>query len=693
MNQFGNSELLNAGGHAACVDQSAVQIKPHPETSGSGTDFIRKPAKILLVDDDEDDYIITRDLITRIGDHTYQVEWVNHFDAAILALQRGGHAACLLDYRLGERTGLELLRETHSFSRRPPMILLTGQGDHEIDVEAMKAGAADYLIKGQLTSDMLERAIRYAIERQRDRENLRRDRDLISRIMETSPVGIVVTDPDGIITFANQCAEKVLGLTQEAINARTAGVLDWHLTGIEGSHPLEKQTLTLKQVIESGQVVQNACHTIEFSDHRSVQISVNATPLLAAGGKIDGLVVTVEDITARLALESQLRQTQKMKSVGQLAAGVAHDINNILTIIQGHAGILHGLVPPDDNAARSLKQIADASDRAAGFIRHLLMFSRKQVVQTKTLDLNVVLHNLEYMVTRMLGESIALETRHLPDLPAIVADTSMLEQIVMNLVANARDAMPDGGKLLIETSAVEISDTDLRQSPDAHSGEFVVLTVTDTGCGMEPKVLQHIFEPFFTTKEPGKGTGIGLATVYGIVKQHQGWIEVESRVGIGTTFKIFLPVIRNQTVPVPAAVPPEPKTIPGGPETILIVEDEVYLLEMAREVLQHYHYRILTASSGPDALRVWDENEGRIDMLLTDMLMPGGMTGNELARELKKRKPEIKVVFSSGYSPELIGRDLGQSDTIFLPKPYHPEQLAQTVRAAFDAASGKPAAT
>jgi two-component system, cell cycle sensor histidine kinase and response regulator CckA len=642
------------------------------------------PFKILLVDDDEDDYIITRDLIARIGDRRYHLDWINNYDAGLAAVWRAEHDICLLDYRLGERTGLELLRESQTFNGRPPMILLTGQGDHEIDIEAMKAGAADYLIKSQLNTDTLDRAIRYAIQGRQTQEHLRRERDLISRIMATSPVSIVVTDQSGKIIFANHCAEKILGLAKGDVDSRTACVLDWHLADSEGNS-ITDQPLPLKQVLESGRLVQDVFHAIDFPNNRRVLISTNAAPLFDAAGKIDGMVVTLEDITERLALEAQLRQSQKMESVGQLAAGVAHDINNILTIIQGHAGLLLNTAPPNGDAARSLKQISAASERAASFIRHLLMFSRKQVFQTKILDLNAVLRNLEYMLPRMLGEHIALETCYHPGLPPIAADTSMIEQIVMNLMVNSRDAMPGGGKLLIETSAIEIGAAHVRQNPEACAGGFVCLTVTDTGCGIERKLLPRIFEPFFTTKEIGKGTGLGLATVYGIVKQHHGWVEVESEVGVGTTFKVFLPVTHDVAVAVPAAAP-KSETVNGGEETILVVEDEIGLLELVRNVLQRYHYRVLIASSGVEALRVWDEQDGRIDILLTDMIMPGGVTGSDLAAELKKRKPALKVIFTSGYSSELVGRDFGHGDTSFLPKPYQPHQVARMIRETLDAA-------
>ncbi len=646
------------------------------------------PVKVLLVDDDEDDYIITRDLILRIAGR-YRLDWVNNFQAALEAIQRREHDIYLLDYRLGERTGLDLLRESQQFNARAPMILLTGQGDHEVDMQAMKAGAADYLVKGQLNADILDRAIRYAIKGKHAEENLRRDRDLISRIMETSPVGIVVADQTGKITFANHRAEEVIGLPKDAVARGACSVLDWRTTDPEG-HPLPGQKQPLKKVLESGLPVQDVHHAIDRSDGHRTLLSTNATPLFDAAGKIDGMVITVEDITERLMLEAQLRQSQKMESVGQLAAGVAHDINNILTVIQGHAGLLLNAVPPGTDSTRSVKQISAAAERAASFIRQLLTFSRKQIFRSKILDLNAVLQNLKSMLPRLIGEDITLEIQCQADLPCIQADAGMVEQIVMNLAVNSRDAMPKGGKFTITTSAAEIDVAYQRQHPEAILGWFACLTVSDTGCGMEPKVLQRIFEPFFTTKEVGKGTGLGLATVYGVVKQHHGWIEVQSEIGVGTTFKVFLPVA-GKASETPAAPSVKSETVKGGKETLLLVEDEIGLLELVREILQQYEYRVLIASSGVEALRVWDESNGQVDLLLTDMIMPGGMTGSDLAMELKKRKPGLKVIYASGYSSALTGKEFTTGENIFLAKPYQPNQVAQLIRNTLDGrANGKP---
>jgi len=385
------------------------------------------------------------------------------------------------------------------------------------------------------------------------------------------------------------------------------------------------------------------------------------------------------DVTDMLNLEAQFRHAQKLESVGQLAAGVAHDFNNILTVIQGYSECLlaRGQEP---ETAGPLKQISDAAKRAAALTRQLLMFSRKQVIQTKVLDLNLVLQNLANMLLRLLGEDITFAADYCRGLPFIDADTGMLEQIVMNLAVNSRDAMPKGGGLSISTASVEIGGDYASQHPEARAGSFVRLTVTDTGCGMDRKTLDRIFEPFFSTKEVGKGTGLGLATVYGLVKQHQGWIEVSSAVGVGTTFKIYFPAAERKSESTDSSNQVS-ELVRGGRETIMVVEDEPVLREMVCEILKQYDYQVIEAGSGVEALRVWDEFDGQVDLLLTDMVMPEGMSGRELAARISARRPSIRVLFMSGYTDNVItsGGVLEKGIT-FLQKPFSPGQLAQKVR-------------
>lgn len=387
------------------------------------------------------------------------------------------------------------------------------------------------------------------------------------------------------------------------------------------------------------------------------------------------------DITERLNLEAQLRQSQKMESIGQLAAGVAHDFNNILTIIQGYSGLLLDK-NRDSEFTEPLKQVAVAAERAANLTRQLLMFSRKQVMQPQQLDLNEVISNVTKFLRRILGEDVAVHFNYSPDLPAINADSGMMEQIIMNLAVNTRDALPHGGQLSIGTSVVEITDAHVHANPESRVGKFVCLRFSDNGSGIPPEVLPRIFEPFFTTKEIGKGTGLGLATVYGIVKQHHGWIEVFTQKGQGTTFRVYLPAISGRSQ---STVNLSPESVPGGHEKILVVEDEPELRALVCEILRGFGYVVFEAGSGPDAMSVWEKNQEKIDLLLTDMVMPGNMSGRELSEKIKARKPGIKVIYTSGYSVETLGKDFSfRRGLNFLQKPYHPMALAKVVRDSLD---------
>ncbi|MEJ0089740.1 MAG: ATP-binding protein [Limisphaerales bacterium] len=392
----------------------------------------------------------------------------------------------------------------------------------------------------------------------------------------------------------------------------------------------------------------------------------------------------MEDITERLNLEAQLRQAQKMDSLGQLAAGVAHDFNNMLTIIQGHSSALlaRSNLPPE--IRDPIQSTYEAAERAASLTRQLLMFSRKNTMRPKPLDLRGIVSNMTKMLQRLIGEHISLKFNSPDDLPIIFADSGMMGQVVMNLAVNARDAMPRGGVLTISLETVNLDKNCPGTNPERHVGSFVRLCVSDTGTGMDSATLAHLFEPFFTTKEIGKGTGLGLATVYGIVKQHDGWLEVASNLGQGTTFNVFFPAGNGMASPADPEITTTQSVI-GGNETILLVEDEPILREMARLILEGSGYRILEASSGRDALDVWKRRDAKIDLLLTDMVMPEGVSGMELAEKLLILDPGLKIIFTTGYtshefSPELLARTRAH----FLQKPYVHTELTQTVRDCLD---------
>ncbi|PYJ60916.1 MAG: hybrid sensor histidine kinase/response regulator [Verrucomicrobia bacterium] len=389
------------------------------------------------------------------------------------------------------------------------------------------------------------------------------------------------------------------------------------------------------------------------------------------------------EIVERKQLEAQFRQAQKMEAFGQLAGGVAHDFNNLLAVIMGFANLLRDTEELGAEAREQIEQVHLAGERAANLTRQLLTFSRKRDMQIRSLNLNDVIGDMAKMLVRLIGEDIKLDCKFSPNLPRVQADPSMMEQVLMNLVVNARDAMPKGGHLMISTDAVVIESSHTRGQSEARAGDFVCLSVRDTGCGMTPEVRARIFEPFFTTKGVGKGTGLGLATVFGIVKQHLGWIEVASEVGLGTSFKIFIPVT-SQPAPERQAKVVESKT-GEGTETVLLVEDEEAVRGLLKIILQRHGYRVLEAASGSAALLVWKKYGTQIDLLLTDMIMPDGLTGRELAKQLLAQEPGLKVVYSSGYDDDPEGTAfISRGTAVFLQKPYTPKKLIQTVRQCLD---------
>lgn len=389
------------------------------------------------------------------------------------------------------------------------------------------------------------------------------------------------------------------------------------------------------------------------------------------------------EIEVRSMAERQLRHAQKMKAIGQLAAGIAHDFNNVLTVIHGHASMLLMTLGEEGTHARSIGEIRRSSERAANLVRQLLLFSRKQVMQFRNVEVGEVVRSVSSMLRQLLGEHITLETDCGQNLPPIYADRGTIEQVIVNLTVNARDAMPKGGRVKITCAEITVAAEPPRPYPEVRPGHYVCLTVADTGSGMDENALSHLFEPFFTTKEVGKGTGLGLATVYGIVKQHQGGLDVQSQVDVGTTFRIFFPVSvhQPQRPSEPADTMPEKR----GTETILLAEDEAPLREMVAEILALQGYHVLTAGSGPAALEVWRQASSRIDLLLTDMVMPGGMMGTDLAAELKRSNSALKVIYTTGYSPGVTGEHTYFREGInFLPKPYSPAKLAEVIRTCLD---------
>jgi nitrogen-specific signal transduction histidine kinase len=404
-----------------------------------------------------------------------------------------------------------------------------------------------------------------------------------------------------------------------------------------------------------------------------------------AGAEI-GTLGVLKDIGERRRLEEQLRQSQKMEAVGRLAGGIAHDFNNLLTVIAGRAQLILSRLRPEEPIHRDASLVRSTADRAAALTQQLLAFSRKQVLQPQVLNLNKVVTGMEPMLGRLIGEDIDLAVIPVEQPGRVKADPAQIEQVIVNLVVNARDAMPEGGRLTVETADVELDAASASRHFSVPAGAYVVLAVTDTGTGMDEATRTRVFEPFFTTKEPGKGTGLGLSTVYGIVKQSGGDIQLESEVGRGTRFKIYLPRVVEPAAPEEAR--PVPAPVPRGDETVLLVEDEPEVRDLAREILEASGYTVLQACDPQDALLIAERHGGPIHLLLTDVIMPR-QSGRALAERLRPLRPELQVLFMSGYTNEAIVRHgVLEPGTLFIQKPFTPEGLGRKVREALDLGHG-----
>ena len=518
--------------------------------------------------------------------------------------------------------------------------------------------------------------VRDITERREAEAALQSSETLFRSVWQNSVTGLRLVNEEGIIIAVNDAFCRLVGMEAQALEGRPFTVI-YAASGDRDKLLEQHRESFLARSVQRKAERQYVLHngkalTLEIIDSF---IQLHERPLL--------MLSLFRDVTAQRQLEEQLRQSQKMEAIGQLAGGVAHDFNNILTVIQGHASLLMG-GHLGESAGRSAEQIVQAAERAAGLTRQLLTFSRRQLIQPKQLDVNKVVGNMTNMLGRLLGEDVALQLNYCQSPPMVEADAGMLEQVLLNLAVNARDAMPKGGQLAIRIALADLRDDNHRVPSEARTGRFVCVSVADTGTGISPENLRRIFEPFFTTKEIGKGTGLGLATAYGIVNQHHGWIEVESQVGKGATFRIFLPY--TGTGPAEVEKPTTRITVRGGNETILLVEDEAPVCELVSRVLSRYGYQVLPAGNAIEALEVWREHKAEIALLLTDLVMPHHMNGRELAEKLWAEQPGLKVIFTSGYSADIVGKDFKlEPEVNFLQKPYQLQALAATVRRCLDA--------
>jgi len=516
-------------------------------------------------------------------------------------------------------------------------------------------------------------------ERKRSREALRESQQRFAAFMRHLPGVAFMKNRQGQYVFYNEAAQGLFHLDPDEFLGKT----DDEVWPKEYANRFVANDLEVTRSKKLAENVEPIPHK-----HGVHHWLIYRFPILDENDEVQFIGGVGVDITERRQLEDQLRQSQKMEAVGRLAGGVAHDFNNLLTVISGYGHMILRDLPGEDPLHGCVEEVLKAASRATSLTNQLLAFSRRQVIQPKVLDLNALVANMDRMLRRVIGEHIELETVLRPGLGSVRADAGQLEQVIINLAVNARDAMPEGGKLSIQTGNVEVARSS-RLHADVRPGSYVRLTVADTGKGMDAEIMVHLFEPFYTSKETGKGTGLGLSTVYGIVKQSGGEVVVESKPGRGATFTIYLPRITEPslTAPLTEAEP----AVRAGTETLLLVEDELGVRQLVCEMLQRLGYRILQASGGAEAFRLFEQHQGSIDLLITDVIMPQ-MSGRELAQRLKVLQPSLKVLYISGYTDDMLAHHgVLESNVFLLQKPFAPDELAKKLREVLDAPAKKRA--
>jgi PAS domain S-box-containing protein len=514
-------------------------------------------------------------------------------------------------------------------------------------------------------------------ERHQAEERVRQSEARFRALIEKSFDGLFLLDRGAVITYASPSAKRILGYPREEL-------IGHRFFEFAAPEDLAEHTERYQRVTGDPGASVPACNRFRHKGGNWRWLEVRSTNLLTEPG-VRATVVNFRDVTEQRELEERYRQSHKMEAVGQLAGGVAHDFNNLLTIINGYSELLLQRLPDDDPSREPLEEIHQAGERSAELTRRLLAFSRKQIMAPRLIDLNTVVAHTEKMLRRVIGEDVSLVTALDPALGTVRADPGQVEQILLNLAVNARDAMPTGGRLTIETRNIDLDEGYAGTHPDARPGQHVLMAVSDTGCGMSPEVKARLFEPFFTTKGPGKGTGLGLATVYGIARQSGGHVGVYSEPGLGTTVKVYLP---QETAP-SRVVKPRSALLqpPRGTETVLVVEDEDGVRTLARNVLTGCGYKVLEAATGDEAVRVATEHAGPIDLLLTDVVMPG-QGGRVVADRVTALYPGVRVLFISGYTDDAVVRHgVLQAGMNFLQKPFSPLTLARKIREILDTAT------
>ncbi len=637
---------------------------------------MNNPLHILLIDDNPDDRtLVIRELRREFSN--LQVEQIPDAKGFAQVLERGDFDLVVTDYQLCWSDGLAVLRAVKARWPDCPVIMFTGTGSEEIAVEAMKAGLDDYVLKSPKHFIRLPAAVLSALEKAQQDQARKEAEARYRSLFERVPIGLYRISPAGQILDANPALVQMLGYPDResllAVNATDLYV-----------DPEERRRW--QALMEREGVVRDFEVSIRRRDGTIIWVENDARAFRDASGRVLYYEGSLEDITERKRAEeekekiqAQLLQVQKMEAVGTLAGGVAHDFNNLLTTIHGYTELAMMELNEGDPLYRDLREVQRASVRAANLTRQLLLFSRRQPIEMSPLNLNKTIKEMMEMVRRLIGEDIAVTTSIEEELWMIKADPGNIEQVIMNLIVNARDAMPEGGEITIGTKNVHLDEDDCKAIVDARPGNFACLSIADTGIGMDKKTVEHIFEPFFSTKGPGKGTGLGLSVAYGIIKQHEGWINVYSEPGRGTTFRIYLPAVpvKLDTVDEGLVSPAEFK---GRGEQILLVEDDQAIRELIARILQENGYVVFAAANAEEALGLFEQKKGEFHLIFSDVILPD-QTGLQLVAQLLSGNPELRVLLSSGYTDQKsqwpVIRERGFR---FLQKPYSLPDLLRAIR-------------
>ncbi len=628
--------------------------------------------RILLIEDDSATAQSIWDLLKDSPDCTFQMVSAKSLQTGLPKLA-SEIDVLLLDLHALDRNELSGLGQILSQFNSLPILALIPQGSETLGKQALDGGADEYLVKETLSADLLQRALRYAIERKRADCAARQCEERFHDLFENAKDILFTLDMEGRITSLNKSAEEVMGWPRsEALQRNIKSLVAPEHFGLCGQ---------MMRRILNEEPLQHFEISMLRKDGRRALLETSAR-LIRSNGKKEGVQGIARDVTERRQLENMVRQSQKLEAIGRLSGGLAHDFNNLLCVISGHAEMLYEQLDPTSTAFKSVNQIKKAADSAASLTRQLLAFSRKQVFHPQTLDLNAIVIASEKLLGRLIGEHIEFYTALDPMLRNVRVDPVQIEQVLVNLILNARDAMPQGGKLTIETSNIELEEKHESKRSLIPAGSYVMLAITDTGCGMDEETQSRIFEPFYTTKELGKGTGLGLATVYGIVKQSGGFIWVYSEHGRGTTFKVYLPRVENSVIPLRQGK--RQLDACKGTETVLLVEDAEPLRALIREFLKLGGYTVLEAENGAEAIRIAGAFGGPIHLLLTDVVMPR-MGGQQLAEQLMSIRPTTRVLYMSGYPNDGIANaGILSAGVVLLEKPFTREILSRRVRQVLD---------